>query len=436
MERVILTHLEPSTLLAISEAMRNEAGPWDLVVADGGPDGVREALADGGADAVVVGLERDPESGLETLGWLRDRHPEVLRVAVAGIADVAASLQAARAAHEVLPWPGDPHLVARAIARGTALRRELADGGLRERLADMQELPRHPRIWFELSSLLEDMNCSASQVARLIEQDVGMTAKTLQLVNSGYFSFGRKVTSIQRAVTVLGGYTIRSLVLGAEMRQAFGGRGIPLEVLERIERRSLMVAMLATELAAADGPTDEVFAAGLLHDVGKLVLWGEDREAMEAARERAATEGRPVSALERELLGVDHAQVGAWLLGVWGLPSGIMEAAARHHAPDPEAGFDLPAVIHVAAGLVAEAVTARAAEEAGAEAGEGPGRDPWLLAEPPDPAFLDAVGVADSLPEWRRLARALVEREQWEAEAPADGRPARKRGRRRRRKAA
>ena len=188
---------------------------------------------------------------------------------------------------------------------------------------------------------------------------------------------------------------LRALVLSAGAFRAFApGRPIEGFSVEALETHSARVARLAAELLPDRSDAEDAFTAGMLHDLGKLLLASHRPDELALVLAAARESGRPLHALEYERTGVSHAEIGAYLLTLWGLPHPIVHAVAHHHAPDrlDTDRLDPPAAVHIADLLVTEQ-----------EHGSGGG-----AAEAPDEGYLARLGVAEQLPAWRALAARHV----------------------------
>jgi putative nucleotidyltransferase with HDIG domain len=223
-----------------------------------------------------------------------------------------------------------------------------------------------------------------------------MTAKIIQLVNSAFFGLGRRTTDLREAIAYLGIETLRALVLlGGVLLEFRPTRPIPGFSLEAIERHSTMVSAVAAAMAPSSG-RDLAVTGGMLHDVGKLVLASRCPCELTQAIALAEAEGWPLHEAERQVLGTTHAEIGAYLLSLWGMPHPVVETVAYHHRPS-QAGSDIvagPAVIHLADAIV------HAREEPEAV---------WvgrLL----DLASLADVGLDERVGEWTLRAEAYLER--------------------------
>ncbi|TMA38975.1 MAG: HDOD domain-containing protein [Deltaproteobacteria bacterium] len=198
-----------------------------------------------------------------------------------------------------------------------------------------KNLPTIPAVLSQVLGLVEREDSSTRELVDLIEHDQALTGKMLRLANSAFFGQSRRVATIPRAVMLLGFSTVRNLALGVKVWDTVA-HGIPAARLEGLWMHAVMVAVASKVLGAklCTGDPDEAFTAGLLHDVGRLVLATRFKDAYWTAA--AGADGvRSIVDAEQEAFGVHHAEVGGWLLEAWGLPPSIVEAARQHHAtPD------------------------------------------------------------------------------------------------------
>jgi putative nucleotidyltransferase with HDIG domain len=187
-------------------------------------------------------------------------------------------------------------------------------------------------------ALIDDDRAGAKKLVELIERP-GATARLLRLANSAFFGQARKVSTIPRAVLLLGFSTVRNLALGVKVWDTLG-TGVSRKELEALWTHAVQVAAAARVIARQQRQVnpDEAFTSGLLHDVGQLVLALRFKELYwDTVRKATSTEH--LAGLEQSTLGVDHAEVGSWLLEAWNLPALMVEAVRRHHDTDVRTGL-------------------------------------------------------------------------------------------------
>jgi putative nucleotidyltransferase with HDIG domain len=187
----------------------------------------------------------------------------------------------------------------------------------------------------------------------LVSADSAITARVLQLVNSAFFRLARRITNIEQAISYLGFTAIRNVAASVELFTQWGmhNRG-PLDP-EKLQSHALAVAAAASALTAKTPLADDTLLAGLLHDIGYWVLAQECPEDLTKALEVAASTGIPLHQAETRVMGASHAEVGAYLLGIWGLPYCVIEAVAHHHLPQrvAQTQFDVLAALAIADSL-------------------------------------------------------------------------------------
>jgi putative nucleotidyltransferase with HDIG domain len=209
-------------------------------------------------------------------------------------------------------------------------------------------LPTFPAVASRLIEEVARPDATSEEIGRILSRDPALTARTLKLANSDFYGFPRKVGSVDLAVLVLGTHTIRDLVLTSSVLQALGKTG---SSLEGLLSHSMACGIAARALAerAKYRLTGDAYAAGLLHDVGKVVLRQADPERLDQVLARCRAENVAAAEAEQELFGSDHAEVGGWLAERWGLPADIVEAIACHHRPDAATRNPaLASLVHIA----------------------------------------------------------------------------------------
>ena len=219
---------------------------------------------------------------------------------------------------------------------------------IRRQVERLRELPTLPAVVERIAQALEQPDVNLGEVAALIEADQVLTAHLLRLANSAFYGVSGQIASVTRALTILGTAITRSLVYGVSVLDL------------RIDLAGFWEHSIGTALAAGAlakhlrlRAPEEVSGAGLLHDLGKVVLYKQAPEVFAAVLERAATDRLHFAEAERALLGVDHSEVASWLLARWRFPARLLEPVVYHHAPEQARVARVEtAVVHVANTLV------------------------------------------------------------------------------------
>jgi putative nucleotidyltransferase with HDIG domain len=398
MKRILFVDDDPRLLDGLRRALRRRRLEWEMAFATSGDEALAILDADR-FDILVSDMRMPGMDGAELLARARDRHPGVVRLILSGQSSRDAVLRAANLTHQFLPKPIDADVLERVLARALALQDLLRDDALRSVVSELDALPSLPDTYAALTRCVSDDDATVQRITAILSRDTGMCAKVLQIANSAFFGLARQTASLETAVTYLGLNVLKSLALSTGVfRDA--GNAAPVQgfSLAAEQDHAIAVACVARAVAGSEGNRDTAVAAGILHDVGKLVLSVGRPRALEEVLRTARHDSRPAHLVEGEILAVDHAAIGAYLLGIWGLPQEIVEAIAFHHAPSaaPHPAFDTIAVIHVADALVRE----REAELAGRSDADASA----LL----DRAYIASIGVRERLPAWREAAAAAL----------------------------
>ncbi len=394
---VLFVDDEPRVLQGLQRMLRSRRAEWTLRFAESG----REALVRLEAepfDVLVTDLRMPGMSGEELLRAVMERHPRLVRIILSGEMDPAGSFTAVHLAHRYLAKPCESDALASALTRAFALRRWVEASSLQGLLGRIDSLPSLPALFAQLLAEIQAPHSSSRRMGQLIERDVGMTAKILQVVNSAFFGLPRRVVNAQDAVALLGYDTLKALVLSSRIFDQFDARRLRGLNVEALWEHSARTGLFARTIAAAETlprkDQDEAFTAGMLHDIGKLVLAQNFPEEYAAALDDARQRQRPPAEVEQVRFGASHAELGAYLLGLWGIEEGVVQAVADHHQPlGPAPGRAAPVV---AANLLAHVL----AEEAGRCTGAGP-----------DPAAGDGTRGHVRFGRWQEACRSLLMQE-------------------------
>jgi len=370
---------------------------WDLRFVCGFPGATAE-LESSVADVVVCEVLGPASAGAEFLAAVRERWPDTVRLVLTGSAAVEASLRVLPVAHQSLREPCDCDTFRRTLRRVLAVRDTLISERVRATIGALTSLPHPPRVYTRLLAVLADPDYGMSDVARVIETEASLVAKILQLVNSAFFGRPRTVTSVRHAVGILGTTLIRNVTLASELADDLArSPHVSTTLLAEQKQHGQLVAGIAHEIARRTPHREDAFTAGLLHDVGVLIIAGHYPEWLERATSAAREQGIPFREAESKVNPVGHAEAGAYLMGLWALPTPIVEAVAYHHLPGLTGSRELDTVgaVHIADVL---------AHEVRPELGPFPGIAPPVL----DRNWVESIGVADRLDEWRAVAARVA----------------------------
>jgi HD-like signal output (HDOD) protein len=392
--RVLFVDLASEGYEQLRDAM-TAAGPrWQIEFASSG-EAALDALASDSADVVVADEQLAEMDGVTLLTRVRDQHPTTIRMILSEAARSQRPSVAAIVAHRMLAKPYDVAELETAIRRSCDLHELTGQAEAYRKTMAVAALPSRPGVYMALNQVLSDPNWQPSHISAVVERDVALSAKVLQLANSALFGLTQQVATVQAAVMYLGADTIKSLALTAEAFGKLAPRNTDGFSIDEFQDHAMRVARITAAILPAGRTQQEAVTAALLHDIGKLVLVADRGSRWAQLNRLAAERNLPLHELEQEEAeGVTHADLGAHLLSLWGLPDGITEAVAHHHRPGILEGLELDAVgaVHIANALAHELQPA--------EAGAAPHQTL-------DDDVLDRLGVRPQLDLWRRLARQL-----------------------------
>lgn len=360
MKRLIFVDDEPRVLQGLQRQLHGMRHEWQMTFVESGPQAL-EFLAANSVDVVVSDMKMPLMDGAQLLTEVMKRHPNCVRIVLSGQADRESVLRLVGPAHQYLSKPCVAEELRTAIHRAFSLRDLLTNQRLKELALRVRALPTLPALHTELAEELRREEPSVQRVGDIVARDIGMTTKILQLVNSAFFGLSQSVTNPHEAVMYLGLATVRALVLSLQVFSQYEQKQLQDFSLEALARHSWQVSVFARRIAEAEHCEpkidDQCFLAGLLHDLGQLILAGGLPEEYARVVATVRQEGRPISEVERAEFGATHAEVGAYLLGLWGLPNPVIEAVALHHRPGAATalGFSPVTAVHAANAIAYEA---------------------------------------------------------------------------------
>jgi HD-like signal output (HDOD) protein len=306
------------------------------------------------ADAVACEVRGTP--GRELLEALRTRHPGALRLALATDSARVDGVSIALLAHRILDRPCTGSDLVATLERAHALRAMLDDPVLRAAVGGMTTLPTPPETLLAFEEELADPGTTLERLARIVERDPGTTAAVVRMANTPLFRRAQEAATALDALRALGTQLVRGIVITHAVASRLAGCSAGVS-LEQWQERSMQVATTARELARRLARIElqrEAFIAGLLHDVGTMVMACGAPEQLQALRARAASHDECVATAAHAIGQPPVSAVGAYLLALWGIPVQIVEAVAAWHDPSrlPCDDVDAALAVHVADALV------------------------------------------------------------------------------------
>ena len=327
---------EPELLRGLRRTLFEMTSEWDMEFVDSGQKAL-EVLEKAPFDVIVSDMRMPGMDGADLLQEVAKRFPSSIRIILSGHSDEKMIMRSIGQTHQFLAKPLNGNELQETLVRAFALRDLLADTKLKTLISDLRSLPSLPTLYQELMLELQSPDVTMQKLGEIISRDIGMTAKMMQLVNSAFFGLPVHISDPIHAARLLGPESLRALVLSAQVFSKFDRVDSSGLSIEKFTDHSLAVASIAKHIAVSENQkkeiADDALIAGMLHDVGKLILAQNLPETYYKAIAYAEDNNLTIWEAEQSTIGATHAEVGAYLLGLWGLPDRIVEAVAFHHRP-------------------------------------------------------------------------------------------------------
>lgn len=390
-KRLLFVDDDTLVLDGLRRALHGMRQAWEMNFVSSA-EAALQALEKDHYDAVVTDMRMPGMDGAQLLEQIKQRYPDVVRMILSGQSSREAVYRSISPAHQFLSKPCDPQELMARLGEAFAMRDLLANQALKTAISRLRSIPSLPTLYNEITAVLRSESPSLDQIARIISKDVAMAAKILQLSNSAFVGASGRVSSLVHALSLIGTETVRTLVLSVHVFSQFDGKPQIRASLSALWEHSVAVGSLAQRIASAQhcpkAMVEQSFTAGLLHDIGKVVLLAEmPHEYHEIFEAEPGASG----SLERERLGCTHAEVGAYLMSIWGLPMPLVLAVAFHHHPSEstEMEFSCLTAVHAAEAIVCATSAPPSNHEVEV-----------------DMNYLDRLGLREKEPVWRSLHQA------------------------------
>jgi HD-like signal output (HDOD) protein/CheY-like chemotaxis protein len=347
-------------------------------------------------DVIVSDMRMPGMDGAALLAAVQQQFPHVTRVILSGQVNEDAILLTAGVAHQFLVKPSSRETLQAMLERACALQDLLGNEPLQALISSLGSLPSLPSVYSELQRQLKDSKCALKDIAAIIEQDMAMSAKMLQLVNSAFFGFFKNIDSPARAVNLLGLDTVKALVLGVGIFSELSLKDDKSFSVQSLWNHSMGVAAFAKKIAQEETNVreciDNSFIAGLVHDIGKLIFFSNIRQQYAEVVSLAVEQRLEAYQAEQQILKADHAEAGGYLIGLWGLPGPVVEAVTFHHRLQQ---YPLPSFCPAVAVHCADVIYHLLKPQK-----QG-------VAPQPDLQYLEQAGLGDRFDRWMEICREM-----------------------------
>ena len=389
--RLLFVDDETLVLQGLRRTLHGMRGQWKMTFVDGAEKAL-EALAQEPYDAIITDMKMPRMDGADLLEEVKKRYPAMVRMVLSGQANQEAVLRSVGPAHQYLSKPCNPQELKLRLAQAFEMRDLVHNQKVREAVSGLKSIPSLPGMYQEILDELRSDDASLERIGRIVSKDAGMAAKVLQLANSAFMGVRYEVSNPTQAVSLIGTEMVRALVLSVHVFSQFEEQAGPIPYLRDLWEHSIAVGCLARQIATAEMSAkrlvEESFTAGLLHDVGKLLLLAQMPTEYKAVLEKMKENAVPLGEVERDQFGCTHADLGAYLLSIWGLPQPLIYAVAYHDRP---------------AKSVEKRVCSLTAVH-GADAVVSSSHSSLILQDVHlDQDYLEELGLREREPAWRRL---------------------------------
>jgi putative nucleotidyltransferase with HDIG domain len=349
--KVLIVDNANQPLLALKQAFYD--GPCQTAYVDNGKHALK-ALNQYKFDVIISVLNLGKVSGLELLKAISVKYPAMIRVAITNDKKSETQLnnQAAKICHYNFELPlniGNIHQTISAVGDNN---RAITKDHIVKAVAKVKTLPSPPKVYLQLNAIIEDSNTDSEKISDIISQDPALAAKVLQFANSSFMNQGQPINNITEAITRMGLETLCCIVMTAELFSY--EPDIPDFSIMKEQMHCLSTARLAASMVKPELKRDALLA-GLLHDIGKIVLFEMDKKLTKKFFEYRI-KNADNNALEQKIFATDHNHVGGYLLHMWCFSYHLIEAVVMHHHPEKllKKSFGIAQAVYLANVLLRE----------------------------------------------------------------------------------
>lgn len=353
-KRILFVDDEINILKGLKRSLRSERDHWEMEFAEGGEKGLK-LLESCCFDVVVSDMRMPGMDGAVFLGRIKERYPMIIRIILSGYSEQEMVMKTVKAAHQYLAKPCDTAVLIGAIKRACSLRDLLNQDALKELLGGLETIPSLPIVYLKMMEELNSPESDIEKIGDIIAEDMGMTAKILQIVNSSFFGHaGGRISDTKEAVIYLGLDLLKALVLNIEVFSKMpvnsDAKNCAASIQEHSIKTGAIAGKIAEEVSFDPKFSDDLLIAALLHDLGRMLLIQYFSDQYKNVIQLAEQKSVQWLTAERQIFGTSHAEIGAYLLGLWGLPDSVIEGIAFHHEPGrmDEEHWNICGILHIA----------------------------------------------------------------------------------------
>ncbi len=333
---VLFVDYEIRVIDGLRRQFRSQRSNWDMRFASSGEEALK-MLDEEPANVVVSDMRMPGMCGAELLKSVRENWPDTVRFVLSGQTDQSELLKDIGSIHQFVQKPCDPDRLTHAITRTHSLISLVESDKLRSVVAGIQSLPIVSQVYVRLVDALKDDTSNADMVTRIVEEDVGLCAKILQLVDSAFFGMPRRTVSVKDAIVLIGMKNLLQLVMSARIFDTLNQNNSDQGIITELWSKSSGIGGVAKKLAKDSGQSqdiyDQVCLAGVLSHIGRAILARAMPDEFSEVVKSSESNGKTIREQELEIIGVPQELIGAYALGIWGFSDTIVESVARQETP-------------------------------------------------------------------------------------------------------
>lgn len=337
MVNILFVDDDQSILNSMERLLFDVEEDWDFQFAASGKEAL-ELFYETPFDVVVSDMRMPEMNGAELLREIKDKYPKTIRFILSGYSDMKLILETVQTAEQFLAKPIEPDVLISTIKGAIMSNSIIANEELIEKVSRFEVLPAVPKIYSRLCGIMESPDVTIDEISEVIETDVIVTAKILKLVNSAFFGLRRTIEKVSDAITYLGFDVVKALVLSTELFNGEEFEARNKRIIEKINLESFERAKVASEFVVLTGGNDkkkkETYLIGLLCDVGKIVFVENEYDKYEDVMAKSKKEGITCCEAEKDIFGISHCELSAYLLSKWGFSSAVISNILLHHEMD------------------------------------------------------------------------------------------------------
>lgn len=331
---VLFVDDEPNVLAALKRMLRGKRNEWEMAFTDSGVSCLA-LLEESEFDVIISDIKMPGMDGADLLNKVKDKYPGMIRMALSGQVGLNEVMRSIRAVHQYISKPCKAQELIDKIEGAIKSRDILTDPAMQRVVTEIESLPVIPSVFEAIENELKSDNPSIKKVAEYISMDVGLVAKILKLVNSPYFGLSSHVNSIFHAITMLGLESLKALILSTHLFSMYNEKKLPNFSLNLLWDHSFRVSNIVRLICEYENIDKNIAIqarmTGLLHDIGKLILANSFSDQYAEVIEKVSEKHKPIYECEMEVFGTNHAHLGAYLMGLWGISGDIVHGIGTYH---------------------------------------------------------------------------------------------------------